>query len=620
MNKNKEILSDLTVYMKYTKYIPEFNRRETWEELVSRNISMHVRKFPDLEDEINEAYKYVLDKKVLPSMRSLQFAGKAVDVNPARIFNCSFLPIDSMESFSETMFLLLSGVGVGYSVQKHHVEKLPDIRKPNPNRHRRFVISDNIQGWADAIKVLVKSYMGKASSTVVFDYSDIRPKGALLMTAGGKAPGPQPLKEALIKITGILESKKNGDNLSPIESHSILCHIADAVLSGGIRRSALISLFNIDDEEMLSCKTGNWWELNPQFGRANNSAVVLRHKVNKDDFLKLWGRTKASGSGEPGIFFTNDKDFGGNPCLEISLKPYQFCNLVEIKASDITTQKEFNNRAKVAAFIATLQASYTDFYYLRDIWKRTTEKEALIGVSLTGIASNTIFDLNIEEAVDNILNVNKEVSQIIGTNEAARTTCVKPAGTTSLVLGTSSGVHAYHSPYYLRRLRVGKNESVYEYLKNNIPNLIEDEYFRPHDTGVITIPQKAPSNASIRTESSLNLLNRVHQLHKRWIQPGHRKGSNTNNVSVTVSVRDDEWDQVLEWMWDNKEDYTGISILPYDGGSYKQAPFEECSKKDYNSLSKYVNEINLSNIIENEDLTSLQSEIACSGGSSCEVK
>lgn len=619
MDKDKEILSELTVYMKYAKYIPELNRRESWEELVERNLSMHIKKFPELEDEIRENYKYVFDKKILPSMRSLQFAGKAIEMNPARIFNCSFLPIDSIESFSETMFLLLSGTGVGYSVQKHHVEQLPDIRKPNPSRNRRFLISDNIQGWADAIKILIKSYTGKASSTVIFDYSDIRPKGALLVTAGGKAPGPAPLRECLIKITNILDNKQDGDKLKPIEAHSILCHIADAVLSGGIRRSALISLFNIDDEEMLSCKTGNWWELNPHFGRANNSAVVLRHKITKDKFTELWEKTRASGSGEPGIFFTNDKDWGGNPCLEISLRPYQFCNLVEVKASDIDTQEEFNNRVKAAAFIATLQASYTDFYYLRDIWQKTTEKEALIGVSLTGIASNTIFKLNIEEAAKLIKVTNKEVANKIGIKEAARTTCIKPAGTTSLVLGTSSGVHAYHSPYYLRRLRVGKNESIYPYLKQNLPDLVEDEYFRPHDTAIITIPQKSPSNAAIRTESALTLLDRVYVLHKQWIQPGHRKGSNTNNVSVTVSVKDNEWYDVVEWMWNNKEDYTGISVLPYNGGHYTQAPFEECSKEVYTLLSKYIHDIDLSKVVEHEDFTDLSGEISCGGGS-CEIK
>lgn len=619
MDINKEILSELIIHMKYAKYLPEKFRRETWEELITRNKEMHLRKFPELTQEIEDVYKYVYDKKVLPSMRSLQFAGKAIEVSPARIFNCSYLPIDSIDAFSESMFLLLNGVGVGYSVQKHHVEHLPEIKKPSPKRLRRFLVSDNIQGWAEAIKVLLKSYTGRLNSTIMFDFSDIRPKGALLLTSGGKAPGPKPLRECLVKITGVLDAKEDGDKLEPIEAHSIMCHIADAVLSGGIRRSALISLFNMDDEEMLSCKTGNWWELNPHFGRANNSAVILRHKISEDKFRNLIDKTKNSGAGEPGIFFTNDKEMGGNPCLEISLRAFQMCNLVEINASDITTQEEFNNRAKAASFIATLQATYTDFYYLRDIWQKTTEKEALIGVSLTGIASNTIFDLNIEEAANIVTEENGRVAFLIGINAAARCTCVKPAGTTSLVLGTSSGIHAYHSKYYLRRIRIGKQESIYTYLKINLPELIEDDYFRPQDTAILTIPQKAPDNASLREESSLTLLERVNKIYNQWIKPAHHKGSNKNNVSVTISVKDNEWNEVTDWMWKNRNNYTGISLLPFDNGSYKQAPFEDCDEETYNKLSQYLHQIDLSQVVEIEDYTNLQGELACASGS-CEIK
>ena len=493
MNNNNKILSDITVHMKYAKYIPELNRRETWEELVTRNKEMHQKKYPDLYNEIEENYRYVYKKKVLPSMRSLQFSGKPIEISPNRLYNCSYLPIDHVDSFSECMFLLLSGCGVGYSVQKHHIKLLPEVTKPFSKRTRRFVIGDSIEGWSDAIKVLIKSYLGsKRSSKVKFDYSDIRPKGARLVTSGGKAPGPQPLKECLLKIKGILDAKEDGTKLTTLEVHDIVCHIADAVLAGGIRRAALISLFSAYDEEMISCKSGNWWETDPQRGRANNSAVLIRHKITKEFFMDLWKRIELSGSGEPGIYFNHDKDWGTNPCCEIALRPFQFCNLCEVNVSNVVDQDDLNARVKAAAFIGTLQAGYTEFHYLREIWQETTEKDALIGVSMTGIGSAAVLQMDMKAAASIVKRENTRVSKLIGINRAARTTCVKPAGTTSLVLGTSSGIHAWHNDYYIRRLRVGKNEAIYKYLLQNHSELVEDEYFRPHDTAVIEIPQSAP--------------------------------------------------------------------------------------------------------------------------------
>jgi ribonucleoside-diphosphate reductase alpha chain len=306
MEISNQILSDITVYMKYSRYIPELERRETWDELVTRNMEMHIKKYPNLEEEIRIKYKKIYDKMILPSMRSLQFGGKPIDISPNRIYNCAYLPIDDWRAFGEVMFLLLGGTGVGYSVQKHHVDELPEINKPNPNRKRRYLIADSIEGWADSIKLLMKSYF-QGGSTLDFDFRDIRPKGARLITSGGKAPGPQPLKECLIKIEGILSQKQNNEKLTTIEVHDIICHIADAVLAGGIRRAALISLFSADDEDMIACKSGPWWELNPQRGRANNSAALLRNKITKEFFLDLWKKIEASGSGEPGIYFTNDK-------------------------------------------------------------------------------------------------------------------------------------------------------------------------------------------------------------------------------------------------------------------------------------------------------------------------
>jgi ribonucleoside-diphosphate reductase alpha chain len=603
--------------MKYAKYRPEKQRRETWSELVTRNMNMHIKKYPTLGGEIVEAYKFVFDKKVLPSMRSLQFGGKPIEISPNRIYNCAYLPIDDWRSFGEVMFLLLGGTGVGYSVQRHHVDALPEIRKPSIDRDRRFLIADSIEGWADAVKALIKSYF-YGGSKLKFDFSDIRPKGARLVTSGGKAPGPQPLRECLVKIEGILNEKQDGDKLSALEVHDIVCHIADAVLAGGIRRAALISLFSADDEEMISCKSGAWWELNPQRGRANNSAVLMRHKITKEFFLDLWKRVELSGAGEPGIYLSNDKDWGTNPCCEIALRPHQFCNLCEVNVSDIESQEDLNARMKAASFIGTLQAGYTDFHYLRPIWKRTTEKDALIGVSMTGIGSGTVLSYNMKEAAKVVKEENERVANVIGINKSARTTTVKPAGTTSLTLGTSSGIHAWHNDYYVRRIRVGKNEAIYSYLSVYHPELIEDEYFRPHDTAVISIPQKAPANAILRTESPFQLLDRIKRVTQEWVRPGHRNGSNTHNISATVSLRDHEWDAAGQWMWENREFYNGLSVLPYDGGTYKQAPFEDITKERFEELMTSLHEIDLSRIVELDDDTDLKGEVACAGGA-CEV-
>jgi intein/homing endonuclease len=997
LTKESQILSEITTYLKYSRYNPELQRREVWDELVTRNKEMHIEKFPQLREEIENAYSFVYGKKILPSMRSLQFGGKPIEINNSRIFNCSYLPIDDYRSFSEIMFLLLSGCGVGYSVQNHHIDKLPEIRKPL--KSKRYLIGDSIEGWADAVRMLMKSYFGIISWSPNFDFRDIRPKGASLITVGGKAPGPEPLKIALVHIQAILDRKENGQKLSSLECHDIICHLADAVLSGGIRRAALISLFNLDDEEMLTSKFGNWWEMNPQRGRANNSAVLLRSKIDQDTFLNLWKKIEASNSGEPGFLFTNDKDEGTNPCAEINLKPNQFCltkdtliltdegyqsieellnkeklpkivsnyiddtktiedkssfskhdfkifptgikpifeikthrgpsikatsnhkfltqdgyvaveeldidyhnlymaqdntnikynyierdnfneydflgwllgdgyytnnpnnlknvyetlglvfgseedvlaktvlkpifenllqeavdagvtrnknfdlkpyrdkngvttlvtsstkaryiankfglkpgtakdktlpemywnlsmknksrilsalfsadgsvtdtkhrkiiqlsmsnpifakqvqlaltefgisskytiterkhsnrcktevilqignktnietfknnigfslhprkqqdldnityqvthhfknhnkfciesieyigeeevfdltvedshnfianglithncNLCEINASDIHTQEEYNARSKAAAFIGTLQASYTDFHYLRDVWKKTTEKEALLGIGMTGIASGAVLKLDMKQAAKVAVEENARVANLIGINKAARVTTVKPSGTTSLVLGTSSGIHAWHSEYYIRRVRLGKNESLYLYLKNNHPELIEDDYFKPNIQAIVKIPQKAPKDAITREkESALDLLERIKTINKEWIKPGHRKGSNMHNVSATVTIKPEEWDIIGDWLYSNREYFTALSFLPFSDHTYIQSPFEDITKEEFEESIKSLHSVDLTKVIEIEDNTSLQDNLACSGNN-CEI-
>lgn len=575
-------------------------------------------------------------------MRALQFAGPALEVNNARGFNCAYLPIDSYHAFSETMFLLLGGSGVGYSVQRHHVEQLPVIEKSE--KTRRYLIQDSIIGWADAIKVLMKAYFGMGTMPE-FDYRDIRPKGARLVTAGGKAPGPEPLRLCIAHVQAILERKKNGEKLTPLECHDILCHIANSVLAGGIRRSAMICLFDMDEEEMITCKYGNWWELNEQRGRANNSAVLVRGQVSEQQFFDLWTRVELSRSGEPGIYWTNDRDWGTNPCCEIGLRPFQFCNLCEVNVSDIENQVELNRRVEVAAFFGTLQAGFTDFHYLRPIWKRTTEKDALLGIGMTGIGSGKILELDLTEAADLAKAVNVGIAAAIETNPAARITCVKPSGTTSCVLGTSSGIHAWHAPYYLRTLRFGKDEEIAKYLMSNHPDLCEDDLLRPLDTLCVRFPIKAPEGSIFRTETALDTLERVKKFATEWIIPGHVDGENTHNVSATVSIDKnrqyefdvllpddshpvynglqaydtvDEWYAVGSWMWRNKEFYNGISVLDFDGGSYQQAPFEDITVEEYNRRIGSVQELDLTFVKEEEDNVHFGQVAACAGGS-CEI-
>ncbi len=616
MDKPQEILSDITVFNKYAKFIPELNARESWSDIILRNMSMHMAKYPQLNEQIRSVYEeFVMTKKVLPSMRSLQFGGRPIELSNTRIFNCSYLPIDDIDAFSEVMFLLLSGTGVGYSVQQHHINKLPTVIGPI-DKTRRFLVGDSIEGWADAIKVLVKAYT-KGKSEPVFDYRDIRPKGAHLVTAGGKAPGPDPLRICIEKVRAILNGAV-GRRLTSLEAHDILCHIADAVLSGGIRRAAMIALFSHDDLDMLSSKVGAWYELNPQRGRANNSVVLHRDYTTKEQFDAIWKRVEESNAGEPGIYWTNDLDWGTNPCVEIGLKPFQFCNLTEVNVSDVVDQNDLNDRVRASAFIATLQAGYTDFHYLRPIWGETTRDEALIGVSMTGIASGAVLGLDLREAARVVKEENTIVAQAIGINPAARTTAVKPAGTTSLVLGTSSGIHAWHAPFYIRRMRVGKNEALYNYVAKELPALIEDCYFKPHIEAVMSFPQKAPEGAIVRTESALDLLKRVHKFNTEWVAEGHRSGVNKHNVSCTISLKEKEWPAVGGWMWEHRHDYNGIAVLPYAGGSYIQAPFEDITEEQYNEMLPMLKSVDLSNVKEYNDNTALTEQAACAGGK-CEI-
>lgn len=655
-NESQKVLSDIVVFNKYAKYNPEKKRREKWSELVYRYLQCLIKRFPELREQIKMYGKYIYNKKVLPSMRMMQFSGVAVERNESRGYNCAYLPVDDYKAFSEIMFLLLSGCGVGYSVQQHHIESLPTITIPK--KERKYIIADSIEGWADAIKELMKSYFGLNKTKPKFDFTDIRPKGEQLVTSGGKAPGPEPLKKCLYLVELILQRKKTGEQLTSLEIHDILCHIADAVLAGGIRRAAMLALFSASDNDMRTCKSGNWWELNPQRARANNSAYLLRHKVTKEYFNELWKDIRGSGAGEPGIFFGYDKDWGANPCVEISLRRNTFCNLTEINGGLIgvhngktiieqvalvrslgkekieekieqiydRAEKDFYLCCEVAAFFGTLQASFTDFHYLRNIWKKNTEKDSLIGVGITGICNGEILELYnnrkciLKNGADCVKHTNKIISNEIGINPAARCTTIKPSGTTSCVLGTSSGIHAWHSRYYIRNMQCRVGSDLYNYFQQNHPKLIKIMDWDKH-SAVIGIPQKAPQSAVLREdENTINFLERVKLFNLEWVRFGHRNGQNYNNVSATVSIKDNEWDEVGEWMWQNKEKYNGLSVLPYFGGVYKDAPFVECTEKEYKEKMEYIkqNPIDLTKIKEDVDNTTQSSEIACAGGK-CDI-
>lgn len=611
---DKQALSDLTVFNKYAKYIPEKGRRENYEEIVTRNKEMHQRKYPNLHDAIEKVYNdYVLTKRVLPSMRSLQFGGRPIELAHNRIFNCAYMPAEDYHFFPELMFLLLGGTGMGYSVQSHHVNKLPEVKEPSSRDYHKFQVQDSIVGWSDAIKVVTKAFL-KGGALPSFDYRDIREKGSELVTTGGQAPGPEPLRVCIGKLTELF-SRAVGRKLKSIEVHDAACIIADAVLAGGIRRAAMISLFDRDDEEMLDCKSGNWWETHPYRARSNNSAVLIRGEVTADQFVALMGRVEASGCGEPGVYWNNNRDWGTNPCCEIALEPYQMCNLTELNASLITSQEDYNNVAAAGSFIGTLQAGYTDFHYLNPKWRETCERGALLGVSMTGIASRTVTELDMNQAAKAAVDVNREVAALIGINTAERITTVKPAGTTSLVLGCSSGIHAWHNDYYIRRMRAGKDEELAQYMMKVAPALVEQDVMVPHQV-VLSFPQKAPDGACVRTESIFNLLERVKKVSQDWVAVGHQEGDNRHNVSCTISVKDNEWEELTNWMWINREHYNGISVLPYFGAeAYPQLPFEDCTKEVYESMLVHLKAINIDEVFEQDGKAiNLAGELACAGG------
>lgn len=612
MDKSNKLLSEIVAFRTYAKYLPVQGRRESLSESINRNLNMHLNEHPKLSRDIIKAYQKVHEYKVFPSMRALQFSGDAILKNNIRGYNCSALHIDAVEAFAEVLFLLLSGCGVGFSCQKRHINKLPPVQAPR--EEGTFVIHDSINGWAQAVGILMDAYFyGRMKP--IFDYSNIRDKGSYLVTTGAKAPGPDPLRMLLSLIESRLKVAE-GRRLRSMEVHDIVCIIADGVLAGGIRRAALISLFDATDEDMLSSKAGSWWEKHPYRARANNTAMLNRYTVTKEQFRYVYDKCIASNSGEPGFMLTGDMDLLTNPCGEIGLRSGQFCNLVSINQTAITSKKDWLGAVYSATLLGTIQASYTDFPFLRPQWKDTTELEALLGISCTGIADRhgVVTAEWLQEGAALAKEVNEKYAAKIGINSAYRLTTVKPEGSCSAVAGSSSGIHARHSDYYLRRVRMNADDSLAVYLSKVVPELVEDDKFS-NSSKIIIVPQKSPEGAITRDmESARSLFERTLFYHRNWVKPGHVQGINTHNVSVTISYEPHEVEELFEMMWEYREEYTAISLLPKSDHTYIQAPFEECDKQTFDKYNEIVQDIDLSQVREDGDNTNRGEIVACGGG------
>lgn len=596
-------LQDYTFVSKYARYNPDLKRRETWGEAVNRVRDMHLKKYPQIKEEITWAFNQVKNKRVLGSQRALQFGGKPIEKKNARLYNCCASYCDRLRFFQECFWLLLCGCGTGFSVQKHHIAKLPEILSTWTNKdkinQKIFVVPDSIEGWSDALGVLLSSFFGGnnyseyAGFEVIFDFSLIRPEGALLTSSAGKAPGYKPLERALEKIRHLLQRciLDGQTRLRPLDAYDIVMHASDAVLSGGVRRSATICLFSPDDMEMATAKIGNWFVENPQRSRSNNSALLVRNSTTKEQFQKLMIFVREFG--EPGFVWTDSTELLVNPCVEINFcaidpigteSGWCFCNLCEINGKKCKTKKDFHIAAKAAAIIGTCQAGYTDFNYLGEITKRIVENEALLGVSITGIMDNPdiLLDAGIQREVAKlILKVNDQIAKKIGIKSTARATCIKPGGTTSCVLGTASGIHPHHAKRYIRRTQANYLENPLRHFKQFNPLAVEKSVWSENGNDeVLAFCIDVPNGAKTKNDiDAITLLNYVKSTQQNWVITGTCKDRCvkpwlTHNVSNTITVRDNEWNDVTDFIYDNRQFFAGISLLPITGDKdFPQAPF-----------------------------------------------
>ncbi|TVP78996.1 MAG: recombinase [Puniceicoccaceae bacterium] len=682
-------LAEYIAVSRYARYRPDLGRREIWPESVQRVRNMHLRRFASLAarkpettviekvagqlkldqaertvlggqrslfEEIWQAFDGVEQRRALPSMRSLQFGGAAIEANEARIYNCSFSHADRVAFFKECFYLLLSGVGVGFSVQSHHVAALPGLPEREPDSDlpvRHVTVQDSIEGWSDAIDALFTShYQGWLAE---FSFTEVRPRGAPLRTSGGKAPGHLPLKNSLQDISRILRQAA-GRHLRPIEVYDSVMIIARAVLAGGIRRSATICLFSPEDEEMANAKTGNWFETHPHRAYSNNSALIVRDQAERATFDDLFRRIRESG--EPGFYFAADKEHGANPCVEIGLCPravldpasierlrelgytgplqpgqsvtgWQMCNLSTVNGAAVESVDDFLCACRTAALLGTLQAAYSEIEYLGPVTRFLNEREALIGVSLCGILDRPklLLDPAVLEAGARIVKATNAVyADLIGIEAAARTTCVKPEGTASLLLGAGSGIHPHHAPRYFRRVQVNRFDPVYRHFKALNPDMTEPSVYSPDTDDVITFPMEAPTDGLCRNDiDGTRFLEYVLLVQKHWVEAGLAQQTYNpgllHNVSNTVTVKDGEWDCVADLIWENRQHFTGVALLADTGDkSYRQAPREAVESPEdvlrWNQI--HYQAVDYRQLTEKEDRTQLADVAACAGGA-CEL-
>ena len=618
---------------RYARYIESENKREDWKETVQRYMNFMEKHLetsagytiePHIKTKVQRAIENL---EVVPSMRAIMTSGKALARDNVAGYNCSYLTVDDPKSFDELMYILLCGTGVGYSVEQKNIEKLPEVPEKLFESETTIVVSDSKEGWAKGYRqLLALLWSGEVPK---YDLRKIRPAGARLKTFGGRASGPEPLKE-LFQFT-IYKFKQNlGKKLSSLDCHDLMCKIGEVVVVGGVRRSAMISLSELEDDKMRSCKSGAWWNGNGHRALANNSAVY-EQKPDVGQFLKEWTSLYESKSGERGIFSRDaskrqvakngrreiNHDWGTNPCSEILLRPYEFCNLSEVVVRSDDTLETLKEKVEIATILGTWQSTLTHFPYLRKIWQKNTEEERLLGVSFTGILDNKwmgeVCDdtkQKLEQLRDHSISVNKTWAKLFGIPQSAAITCVKPSGTVSQLANSASGIHTRHSPYYIRRVRGDKKDPLTAFLKESgIPT--EDCVMKPDSTVVFSFPIKSPDGARVRED-----LTAIQHL-ELWLM--YQKNWCEHKPSVTISVKEEEWLEVGAWVWKNFDDISGISFLPHDGGTYRQAPYEECTKEEYETmLSKMPNEIHWGKLIEHNDNVTGTQELACAVGG-CEI-
>ena len=615
---------------RYAKWLDKEGHRETFSETVDRYVTNVVNpKFDALNVDLIGLRDAILDLEVMPSMRSLMTAGVAANRDNTCMYNCSYLPVDDPKSFDEAMFILLCGTGVGFSVERQFISKLPDVPDQLFNSDTTIVVKDSKEGWAKAYRQLLSLLW--AGEIPQWDIGLVRPAGAKLKTFGGRASGPAPLVD-LFQFTIDKFKGATGRKLSSIECHDIMCKIGEVVVVGGVRRSAMISLSNLSDDRMRHAKSGMWWENQGQRALANNS-VCYTEKPDMDTFMREWLALMESKSGERGVFNRQaskkqaakngrrdpDFEFGTNPCSEIILRPYQFCNLTEVVVRATDTIEDLERKVRLATTLGTIQSTYTHFPYLRKVWQRNTEEERLLGVSLTGIMDNPLMtsaNKGLEETLEHLRSIavatNVEWAERLGIPVSTAITCVKPSGTVSQLVDSASGIHTRHSPYYIRTVRGDNKDPLTQFMKDQgIPS--EPCVMKPDQTTVFSFPVKSPEGAVVRDDVSA-----MEQL-KTWLI--YQRHWCEHKPSVTVSVKDEEWMEVGAFVYEHFDEMSGVSFLPYDGGTYQQAPYQECGKSDYNTLKdlmpKSIDWSKLSEY-EQEDNTSGMQTMACSGDS-CEI-